>query len=111
MLQNEAFEREKLARVAAEAERRVAADEARRANAELQQAAAEQLQQALADASQRENQLRCAHTSQADIGVDAWTAFTNFYSLLLTLSDPFSTSQQQWADACMPLSSGKMCAV
>ena len=60
MSQNEALEREKLARVAAEAERRSAADEARRAYAELQQAAAGEVQQALADASQRENQLRCA---------------------------------------------------
>ena len=65
VLQNEAFEREKLARVAAEAERRAAADEARRAYAELQQAAARQLQQTLADASQREHQLRCGHINQA----------------------------------------------
>ena len=66
MLQNEAFEREKLARVAAEAEHRAAADEARRAYAELQQAAAGQLQQALADASQKEHQLRSTHTYQSD---------------------------------------------
>ena len=61
MAQNEAFEREKLARVAAEAERRTAADEAQRKFADIQQAAAAQLQQVLAEASQREDQLRWAH--------------------------------------------------
>lgn len=68
MLQNEAFEREKLARVAAEAEHRAAADEERRAYAELQQAAARQLQQTLADASQREHQLRCVHITHWSLG-------------------------------------------
>ena len=60
-LQNEAFEREKLARVAAEAERRVIADEARLAVVAAKQAAAEQVQQALAETAQREAYIRCAH--------------------------------------------------
>ena len=62
-LQNEAFEREKLARVAAEAERRVAADEARLALVAAKQAAAEQLQQTLAEAAQREAHIRCVHAN------------------------------------------------
>ena len=60
-LQSEAFEREKLARVAAEAERRAAADEARLAVVAARQAAAEQVQQALAETAEREACIRCAH--------------------------------------------------
>ena len=60
-LQSEAFEREKLARVAAEAERRATADEARLAVVAARQAAAEQVQQVLAETAQREACIRCAH--------------------------------------------------
>ena len=67
-MQNEAFEREKLARVAAEAERRAAVDEVQRTLAEVQQAAAAQLQQVLAEASHREQELRCAQINMSGEG-------------------------------------------
>jgi hypothetical protein len=56
--QNEAFEREKLARVAAQAERRAAAEEGQRAMAQLRQEAAAHLQHAHDKAEERERQLR-----------------------------------------------------
>ena len=67
-MQNEAFEREKLARVAAEAECRTAIDEAQRTLADVQHAAAVQLQQVLAEASQREQELRCAQINMSGEG-------------------------------------------
>lgn len=70
--QEEALEREKLARVAAEAERRAAADEAQRALAELRQAAAAQLQQARVEASEREQRLRC-ELPRAQWNLFRWT--------------------------------------
>ena len=63
-LQNEAIEREKLARVAAEAERRATADEGRLALVAAKQAAAEQVQQVLAETAQREASIRCARACE-----------------------------------------------
>ena len=70
--QNEAFEREKLARVAAQAERRAAADEGQRAMAQLRQEAAAHLQHALDEAEERGRQLRYlarSHFAAEDAGM------------------------------------------